>query len=61
MKKLRIHIEINKMLADQAVITQFASKGASTMPMALVEFQKLVDNDLQQWGKAVRDSGAKID
>lgn len=57
----QIHSEINKILADQAVITQFASKGASTMPMALVEFQKIVDKDLLQWGKAVRDSGAKID
>jgi tripartite-type tricarboxylate transporter receptor subunit TctC len=56
-----IHAEINKILADQAVMAQLASKGASTMPMDLVEFQKIVDNDLKQWGKAVRDSGAKID
>ncbi|MEI8401717.1 MAG: tripartite tricarboxylate transporter substrate-binding protein, partial [Alcaligenaceae bacterium] len=57
----QIHAEINKVLADPAMITQLASKGASTMPLDLVEFQKIVDNDIQQWGKAVRDSGAKID
>jgi len=42
-------------------VVQFGSKGASMMPMDLVEFQKIVDKDLEQWGKAVRDSGAKID
>ena len=57
----QIHAEINKVLADPAMISQLASKGASTMPLDLVEFQKIVDNDIQQWGKAVRDSGAKID
>jgi tripartite-type tricarboxylate transporter receptor subunit TctC len=57
----QIHAEINKILTDPAVVTQLSSKGASTMPMDLVEFQKIVDNDIQQWGKAVRDSGAKID
>ena len=57
----QIHGEINKVLADPAVIAQFGSKGASMMPMDLVEFQKIVDKDLEQWGKAVRDSGAKID
>ena len=57
----QIHIETNKILADQAVIAQLASKGASTMPMDLAEFQTIVDNDIKQWGKAVRDSGAKID
>ena len=57
----QIHGEINKILSDQAVITQLASKGASAMPMDLAEFQKVVDKDIQEWGKAVRDSGAKID
>jgi len=57
----QIHSEINKILSDQAVVTQLSSKGASAMPMDLAEFQKIVDKDIEQWGKAVRDSGAKID
>ena len=57
----QMHAELNKVLADQAVIAQFDSKGAATMPMDLKAFQKIVDQDLEQWGKAVRDSGAKID
>ena len=57
----QMHAELNKVLADQAVIAQFESKGAATMPMDLKAFQKIVDQDLEQWGKAVRDSGAKID
>jgi hypothetical protein len=31
------------------------------MPLGLAEFQMIVDKDILQWGKAVRDSGAKID
>lgn len=57
----QIHSEINKILSDQAVVTQLSSKGASAMPMDLAEFQKIVDKDILQWGKAVRESGAKID
>jgi tripartite-type tricarboxylate transporter receptor subunit TctC len=57
----QIHSEINKILSDQSVVTQLSSKGASAMPMDLAEFQKIVDKDILQWGKAVRESGAKID
>jgi tripartite-type tricarboxylate transporter receptor subunit TctC len=57
----QIHSEINKILSDQAVVTQLSSKGASAMPLGLAEFQTIVDKDIVQWGKAVRDSGAKID
>lgn len=56
-----IHAELNKVLQDPAVIAQFESKGASPMVTSLDEFQKIVDKDMLKWGKAVRDSGAKID
>lgn len=57
----QIHAEINKVLADPAVIAQFASKGASPMVTSLNDFQAIVDKDMAQWGQAVKDSGAKID
>ncbi len=56
-----IHAELNKVLQDPAVIAQFESKGAAPMVTSLDQFQTIVDKDMQQWGKAVRDSGAKID
>ena len=57
----KIHAEINKVLADPKVVDQLRARGASTLIMSLPEFQKVIDNDLEQWGKAVRASGAKID
>jgi len=57
----QIHAELNAVLKDPAVISQFESKGAAPMVTTLEQFQKIVDNDMLQWGKAVRDSGAKID
>lgn len=57
----KIHAEINKVLADPKVIDQLRARGASTLVMSLPAFQKVIDNDVEQWGKAVRASGAKID
>ena len=57
----QIHAELNKVLQEPAVVAQFESKGAAPMLTTLDQFQKIVDKDMQQWGQAVRDSGAKID
>ena len=57
----QIHAEINKVLADHKVVDQLRARGASALVTSLPEFQKVIDNDLEQWGKAVRASGARID
>lgn len=57
----QIHAEINKVLADPKVVEQLRARGAATLITNLPEFQKVIDNDLEQWGKAVRASGATID
>jgi tripartite-type tricarboxylate transporter receptor subunit TctC len=57
----QIHTELDRVLADKEVIAQLASKGASTLVMPLDQFEKVVQQDMTQWGKAVRDSGATID
>lgn len=57
----QIHAEINKVLADSKVVEQLRARGAATLITNLPEFQKVIDNDLEQWGKAVRASGATID
>lgn len=57
----QIHVALDDILADKEVIAQFASKGAAPMVMPLDIFQKIVDRDMDLWGKAVRDSGAKVD
>ena len=57
----KIHAEINKVLADPKVVEQLRKRGAATLITTLPQFQKIINNDLEQWGKAVRASGAKID
>jgi tripartite-type tricarboxylate transporter receptor subunit TctC len=57
----KIHAEINKVLADTKVVEQLRLRGADTLITTLPEFQKVINNDLDQWGKAVRASGATID
>lgn len=57
----KIHAEINKVLADSKVVEQLRKRGAETFVTTLPEFQKIINNDLAQWGKAVRASGATID
>ena len=57
----KIHAEVNKVLADPKVVTQLRASGAVTMISTLPAFQTIINNDLEQWGKAVRASGAKID
>jgi tripartite-type tricarboxylate transporter receptor subunit TctC len=56
-----IHASINDILKDPAVIAQFESKGASPMVTDLKTFEQTVELDGKKWGKAVQDSGAKID
>ena len=57
----KIHAEINKVLVDPKVVEQLRKRGAATLITTLPQFQKIIDNDVEQWGKAVRASGAKID
>jgi tripartite-type tricarboxylate transporter receptor subunit TctC len=57
----KIHAELNKVLADPKVVEQLRKRGAETLVTTLPEFQKIINNDLEQWGKAVRASGATID
>ena len=57
----RIHDSINSVLADPEIVAQFESKGAAPMVTSLKVFQQTVEQDGLTWGKAVKDSGAKID
>jgi tripartite-type tricarboxylate transporter receptor subunit TctC len=59
--KSQIHAEINKVLADPAIVAQLSQRGAATMSTNLDAFQKIVDQDMETWGATVRASGAKID
>ena len=56
-----IHAEIAKALASKEVIEKFAGQGADVMTTPLDAFNRIVREDTEKWGRAVRDSGAKLD
>ena len=57
----QMHEDLNKVLASREVTERFAAQGADTMVTSLDAFDKVVREDMEKWGRAVRDSGAKID
>ena len=56
-----IHGEISKVLALKEVGEKFTALGADVMTTPLDLFNRIVREDTDKWGKAVRDSGAKLD
>ena len=56
-----INAEVAKVLALKEVMEKFAAQGADVMTTSLDAFNRIVREDTDKWGKAVRDSGAKLD
>ncbi len=56
-----INSDIAKVLATKEIAEKFAALGADVMTTPLDAFNKIVLDDTEKWGKAVRDSGAKLD
>jgi tripartite-type tricarboxylate transporter receptor subunit TctC len=56
-----INADIAKLLATKDIAEKFAALGADVMTTPLDAFNKIVLEDTEKWGKAVRDSGAKLD
>ena len=56
-----INTDIAKLLATKEIADKFAALGADVMSTPLDAFNKVVLEDTEKWGKAVKESGAKID
>jgi tripartite-type tricarboxylate transporter receptor subunit TctC len=57
----KLNKEINAALADPKLKARFADLGAELVSMTPAEFEKLVIDETEKWGKAVKFSGAKPD
>jgi tripartite-type tricarboxylate transporter receptor subunit TctC len=57
----KLNKEINAALADPKLRARFADLGADLVSMTPAEFEKLVVDETEKWGKAVKFSGAKPD
>lgn len=56
-----INAELAKVLATREIAEKFAAQGADVMTTSLDAFNKIVLEDTEKWGKAVRESGAQLD
>jgi tripartite-type tricarboxylate transporter receptor subunit TctC len=51
-----LHQEVNAALADPAMKARLADLGADPMPMTLAEFDKLIADETDKWGKVIREA-----
>jgi tripartite-type tricarboxylate transporter receptor subunit TctC len=54
-----LHKEVNAALADPAMKARLADLGADPMPMTLAEFDKLIADETDKWGKVIREANIK--
>ena len=57
----RINAELVTALKDQAVRRQLSEQGAEARSSTPAEYASLIRNEVANWGKVVRQSGARID
>jgi tripartite-type tricarboxylate transporter receptor subunit TctC len=57
----RLNAEINKALQTPDLRKKLSDQGADVAGSTPEQFGKLVRDDIDRWGKVVKDSGAKID
>lgn len=57
----RLNAEVNKALQAPDLRKKLSDQGADVAGSTPEQFGKLVREDIERWGKVVRDSGAKID
>lgn len=57
----RLHAEIVRILKLPDVQQRFQGEGGEVAPNTPEQFAVFIRNEIAKWGKAVRDSGAKVD
>lgn len=57
----KLNADINKALKDPELARKLGAQGADILGGSADDFARLIRDDFTRWGKAVKDSGAKID
>ncbi|MGE0316059.1 MAG: Bug family tripartite tricarboxylate transporter substrate binding protein [Lautropia sp.] len=57
----RLSTELNKVLADEAVLAAFDEAGVSAAPSDPARMQALLQAESERWGQVVKDTGIKVD
>ena len=56
----RLNQEINAILADPKVKARLADLGGFPIPGTPKDFQKIIADETEKWGRVVKASGAKV-
>ena len=57
----RLHTEIVRILQLPDVRQRFAGEGGDVAPNTPEQFAAFIRSEIAKWGKAVKDSGARVD
>lgn len=57
----RLNAELNKALADPAVVKLFADYGFEALPGTPEDFRKLARSESERWGQVIKTSGVRLD
>jgi tripartite-type tricarboxylate transporter receptor subunit TctC len=57
----KLHGDLVRVMKQPDVQQRFAAEGGDATPNAPEQFAAFIRNEIAKWGKAVRDSGAKVD
>jgi tripartite-type tricarboxylate transporter receptor subunit TctC len=57
----KLNDEINAMLADPKMKARFTDLGATVLPGSPADFEKLIADETEKWGKVVKFAGLKVD
>jgi tripartite-type tricarboxylate transporter receptor subunit TctC len=55
----KLNAEINAALGDATIKSRMAELGGTALPGSPAEFAKLIADETERWGKAVKFSGVK--
>jgi tripartite-type tricarboxylate transporter receptor subunit TctC len=57
----KLHADLVKAMKQPDVQQRFAAEGGDATPNTPEQFAAFIKNEITKWGKAVRESGAKVD
>jgi tripartite-type tricarboxylate transporter receptor subunit TctC len=57
----KIHADVERALKQKDVQQRFEAEGGDPTPTTPEQFAALIKNEVVKWGKAVKDSGAKVE
>jgi tripartite-type tricarboxylate transporter receptor subunit TctC len=57
----RLNNEINAVLADPKIRARFAEVGGTPLPGSPADFEKLIADETEKWGKVIRAANIKAE